>query len=390
MSGCLRLALSASGDWSAEFVPADPLRLVLGISGDFVNIELREDRRFWLDDAELRSGRVVRAANGNRYTLALGADGMWRAVFVPPDPQPVALGQSGRTVLVTMLEQGTFELDGSPLWSGEVHETAGGNQYRFTLGTDGLWSATFVPVPETVHLGAHGGAIRVTRQENGGWTLGGETILSGHIVRSGINMHSYRLTLVGGVWRAEPQPMPIHVALQGTGGSIVLTQVEDGTYLYEGTPVNSGDVISVGSSSYVLTQASGGAWQAVRSTVLPGTPDPGAPPTRDSLVTYVGVSPRVRLTEEDGAFTREGPILELNNQQYSVNALFTHGRDNREVTFVEEARSMITQELEDLVVLIGLAETNSSLISAAFRDRCQAFSPLIEGPVAESCRCPNS
>ena len=359
-----RLALSTSGDWSAEFVPADPLRLALGISGDFVNIERREDRRFWLDNAELRSGRVVRAANGSRYTLALGADGMWLAVFVQPDPQRVALGQSGGTVLVTMLEQGTFELDGSPLWSGAVHETAGGSQYRFTLGTDGSWSATFVPEAETVLLGAHGGAIRVTRQENGRWTLGGETIFSGHIVRSAVNRHSYRLTLVGGVWRAEPQPMPIQVTLQGTGGSIVLTQVEDGTYLYEGTPVNSGDTISVGSSSYVLTQASGGTWQAVRTTVQPGTPDPGAPLTRDSLVSYVGVSPRVRLTEEDGAFTREGPILELNDQQYSVNALFTHGRDNREVTFVEEAHSLITDDLEELEVLIGLAQTNSSLNSA--------------------------
>ena len=356
-----RLALSTSGDWSAEFVPADPLRLALGISGDFVHIERREDRRFWLDNAELRSGRVVRAANGNRYTLALGTDGMWRALFVQPDPLRVALGQSGRTVLVTMLEQGTFELDGSPLWSGEVHETAGGTQYRFTLGTDGRWSATFVPEPETVHLGAHGGAIRVTRQENGRWTLGGETILSGHIVRSAVNRHSYRLILVDGIWRAEPQPMPIQVALQGTGGSIVLTQVEDGSYLYEGTAVSSGDVISVGSSTYLLTQAASGTWRAVRTVVPPGRPDPGLPLTNDTLLTYVGVSPRVRLTEDGSASTREGSILELNGLEYSVNALFTHGRDHREVTFAEEAHALITQELEDIEVLIGLAESAPGL-----------------------------
>ena len=71
------------------------------------------------------------------------------------------------------------------------------------------------------------------------------------------------LMLVDGKWRAEPQPMPIQVALQGTGGSIVLIRVEDGSYIYQGTVVSSGDVISVGDARYRLTLLSGGAWQAV-------------------------------------------------------------------------------------------------------------------------------
>ena len=233
---------------------------------------------------------------------------------------------SGTTVLVTMLEEGTFELGGTPLRSGEVREAAGA-RYRFSLSTDGLWTATFVTEPETVRLGIHGGAIRVVRQENGQWTLGGETIRSGYVVRSAVNGHSYRLTLVGGVWRAEPQPMPIQVLLPGTGGSIVLTQVEDGSYLYEGSPVSSGDVIAIGSSNYLLTQAAGGTWRAVRTTVPPGRPDPGQPLTTDTLVTYVGVSPRVRLTSDATTSTREGSILELNGLEYSVHGLFTHGRD---------------------------------------------------------------
>ena len=357
-----RLALSASGSWSAEFLAPDPVRLSLGISGDSVSIEMRENGSFWLNDAELRSGHVVRAANGSRYTLALGTDGMWRAHFVPAEPQRVALGASGTVVQVTRLEAGTFELDGTPLWSGEVREAAGA-RYRFSLGTDGRWTATFVTEPETVHLGAHGGVIRVVRQENGQWTLGGETISSGYVVRSAANGHRYRLTLVDGVWRAEPQPMTIQVVLQGTGGSIVLTQVEDGSYLYAGAQVSSGEVISVGSSNYLLTQTAGGAWHAVRTTVPTGRPDPGEPLTTDTLVTYVGVSPRVRLTSDDTTSTREGPILELNDLEYSVHGLFTHGQSSREVTFAEEVRALITQELEDLEVLIGLAETAPSLIS---------------------------
>jgi len=355
-----RLALSASGSWSAEFLAPDPVRLPLGISGDSVNIEMRENGSFWLDDAELRSGHVVRADNGNRYTLALGTDGMWRAHFVPSEPQRVALGTSGTTVQVTRLEGGTFQLDGNPLWSGEVREAAGA-RYRFSLGTDGRWTATFVTEPETVHLGAHGGVIRVIRQENGQWTLGDEAIRSGHVVRSTVNGHRYRLTLVDGAWRAEPQPMPIQVVLPGTGGSIVLTQVEDGSYLYEGASVSSGEVISVGGSSYLLTQVAGGTWRAVRTTVPPGRPDPGEPLTSDALVSYVGVTPRVRLTSDSSTSTRDGSILEVNGLEYSVHGLFTHGRADREVTFVEEAHALITNELEDLEVLIGLAESAPSL-----------------------------
>lgn len=361
-----RLALSASGSWSAEFLAPDPVRLPLGISGDSVSIEMRESGSFWLNDAELRSGHVVRAANGNRYTLALGTDGMWRAHFVPSDPQRVALGASGTTVQVTMLEAGTFELDGTTLWSGEVREAAGA-RYRFSLGTDGRWTATFVTEPETVHLGAHGGVIRVIRQENGQWTLGDEAIRSGHVVRSTVNGHRYRLTLVDGVWRAEPQPMPIQVVLPGTGGSIVLTQVEDGSYLYEGATVSSGDVISVGGSNYLLTRLAGGTWRAVRTTVPPGRPDPGEPLTIDALVTYVGVTPRVRLTSDGSTSTREGSILEVNGLEYSVHRLFTHGRADREVTFAEEAHALITNELEDLEVLIGLAESAPALTSTIER-----------------------
>ena len=55
--------------WSAEFVAPDPLPVFLGTSGTSVDIEIREDRSFWLAGSELRSGREVLAQNGNRYTL---------------------------------------------------------------------------------------------------------------------------------------------------------------------------------------------------------------------------------------------------------------------------------------------------------------------------------
>ena len=354
------LTLDASGSWSAAFLAPDPRRIVLGASGDSVFIEMREDRNYWLDDTPLSSGRVVQAANGNRYTLTFGIDGMWRAVFVQPAPQRVALGSSGRTVLVDMLENGTYQIDGGQLWAGEVR-MIGEFTYRFSLGSDGRWTATYVADPVTVPLGAHGGTISLIRQETGGWALGGEIIRSGHLVL-GSNGHSYRLTLANGMWRAEPQPMTIQVALRGTGGSIVLTNVEDGSYLYEGTPVSSGDVISVGQTNYRLTQLADGSWRAALTSAIP-IPPPDEPLTRDSLATYVGVSPRVQLTDDGTTATRVGSILELNGLEYSVNALFTHGQHDREITFAEEARALITGELGDLEALIALAETASGLDS---------------------------
>ena len=354
------LTLDASGSWSAAFIAPDPRRIALGSSGDSVSIELREDRNYWLDDTPLVSGRVVEAANGNHYTLTFGTDGMWRAVFVQPAPQRVALGSSGRTVLVDMLENGTYQLEGGQLWAGEVREI-GDFRYRFTVGSDGRWTATYLADPVTVSLGAHGGTIRLVLQENGRWALGGEIIRTGHLVL-GSNGHSYRLTLVDGTWRADPQPMSIQVALSGTGGSIVLTNLEDGSYLYEGTPVNSGDVIAVGDTNYRLTLLADGSWRAALTSALP-IPTPGEPLTRDSLATYVGVSPRVRLTDDGDTGTREGTILELNDVEYSVNALFTHRQHDREITFAEEARGLIANELTAIEALVLIADSTNELDS---------------------------
>ena len=367
------LSLGESGAWSAEFLAPDPLRIALGSSGDSVNIERREDRNFWLGGSPLLSGREVRSANGNRYTLALGTDGIWLAIFVQPDPQRVALGSSGRTVLVSRLENGTFELDGMPLWSGAVRETAGGASYRFSIGVDNRWSAMFVADPDTVRLGSHGGTIRVVLQENGSWTLGGRIIFSGHTVR-GQNGHDYTLVLVGRTWQAVPHPVTIQVPLQGTGGSIFLTRVEDGSVSYEGREVSIGDSITVGGLTYFLRQTPDGGWQATLTPVRPPPPPLGEPPISDSLATYVGVSPRVRLTEHNRSGSRAGSVLELNGLEYSVHSLFSNGTEFREMTFTQEARGLIAHELADIQTLIDLVSSSSGINSEIERrwDRISA------------------
>jgi len=166
------LTLDASGSWSAAFLAPDPRRIVLGASGDSVFIEMREDRNYWLDDSPLSSGRVVQAANGSRYTLTIGADGMWRAVFVQPAPQRVALGSSGRSVLVDMLENGTYQIDGGQLWAGEVREI-GGSRYRFERGSDGV--SRPASLAWDYSAGTHWG---YTAQ----WLLIGAAVVGGYVV----------------------------------------------------------------------------------------------------------------------------------------------------------------------------------------------------------------
>ena len=215
--------------------------------------------------------------------------------------------------------------------------------------------------------------------------LGEQTILSGHEVQ-GDNEHTYVLRLVDGAWQGEPRPTSIQVVLQGTSSSIVLAQVEDGTYLFEGTPVNSGDIVSVSGKNYRLTQGAGGRWRTTLTTAPtlppPGGGQPGEPLTTDTLASYVGVSPRVRLTESGSSASRQGSILELNGIEYSVNALFTHGRDQRETTFAEEAFAQITSELIDIEKLIGLVDSTTGLtteIERRWDDIAQHLDTLFPG-----------
>ncbi len=139
-----RLTL-ANNTWSAEFVPPAAARVQLGTSGDTVAVNAREDGSFALDGAQLQSGQVVSAANGNRYALVLGARDIWTAEFVPPAAARVQLGTSGDTVAVNAREDGSFALNGAQLQSGQVVSAANGNRYALVLGARDIWTAEFVP-----------------------------------------------------------------------------------------------------------------------------------------------------------------------------------------------------------------------------------------------------
>ena len=419
-----RFELASNGIWTASFVSSPPISVTLGTSGDSVSIQLQESGAYLLDGERLFSGRVVTAANGNRYRLTLRSDRVWVAVFAPPAPASVTLGASGIRVSVQALEDGTHELDGQALGSGDVRLTANGNRYRFVLQPGGVWTAefvapdpvivalgnsgdsaqveigesrtylldgelltsgqvrtlpnghryrfiqapsgawiaTYVPEPVEVRLGFHGGTITLTRMEDGSHQLGTTAIRSGDTV-AGSNDHQYRLIRSGDSWLAEPLPLVITVLLPGTAGSIVVSRFEDGTYFFDGTEIRSGDTVTVNRVVYVLT-LTGAQGTARRETGTPPGPGPPGPPggetTFDTLETYIGVRPRLR--DEEGRGTRAGSMLDINGRMYPLEDLFSDGFIEDDRTFVDSARGEIANLLTKIEALLRIYDGDSGSI----------------------------
>lgn len=257
-----RLVQGADGAWMAEFAPPQPQIVHLGTSGESRQVGRLEDGGYSVDGEALTAGTLITTRNGNRYALTLGTDGIWAAAYLEPDPQRLQLGTSGDApLLVYRLENGTFRLDDDPLWGGRVVEASNGNSYRLTLGPDGMWQASFIPSPVTVQLGSSGGAVSLTPNEDGTWLRGSTAFSSGDKV-TGSNGFEYLLTLGADGWIVEALPMTIEVPVSGSDAQpIALARLEDGTYLYDGSPVRSGDTVNVGGTSYTL-QFADNRWTA--------------------------------------------------------------------------------------------------------------------------------
>lgn len=257
-----RLVPGSDGTWTAEFVAPAPQLVFLGSTGEARQVSRLEDGGFTVDGRALAAGEVVTAQNGNRYTLTFGADGVWTAVYVEPDPQTLRLGSSGDPpLLVYRQENGTFRLNGEPLLGGTIVQAANGSSYRLTLGPGNLWQAAYIPEDVSVELGSFGGSVILTPGEDGTWRRGSAPFSSGDTVR-GSNGFEYRLTLGDDGWIVEPLPMTVNVPVTGSDTTIALARLEDGSYLYDNRPVASGDTVTAGESSYTLQFASG-RWTAV-------------------------------------------------------------------------------------------------------------------------------
>ncbi len=254
-----RLSLSGS-TWTAEFVPPSRTSVVLGTSGQTVVVERREDGAYFGDGEPLVSGTVRSIAGGRQYRFVLDADGMWTATFVPPPPQAVPLGTSGEAVLIHMLENRTYSLDGTPLIAGRTHTTANGLTYRFQLTDDG-WEAVFVVGTATVALGRLGGTVVIRETQPGMFTIGSDTLQSGDAIQSPTTGGTYRLTRGVAGWVAEFIPRAVSVAVPYGGSDIVLVQYEDGGYRLGEATVLDGSEIEHAGNVYALA-LSGNTWTA--------------------------------------------------------------------------------------------------------------------------------
>ena len=310
-----RLTLSG-GQWTATYVPPEPWAVALGSSGEALLVTRLEDGTYSAGDETVESGSLVTADSGNQYRLTLHRTlqgNEWRAAYVPPEPDAVALGATGGTLSVMRNEDGSFVAAGRPLASGDVRTGRNSSEYQLTL-RDGEWSATYItPDPDRVALGASGGTVNVTRNEDGSFNAGSTTFRSGETV-TGNNDSVYRLTLRGGSWRVAYVPPPAaRVNLGASGHSVEITREENGSYrLKDGqsiTSFTSGSTWEAPNGSrYVLTVSRDGEW---RSTFVPNAAE----------IVLLGASgPPIRvIRREDGRYEADGELLTAGTRREAAN-----------------------------------------------------------------------
>ena len=295
------LTLGADGMWTAAFVPATQV-VTLGTSEESVTVSSTEAGAWAVDGSAFESGATRAAANGNEYTVTLGADGMWTAAFVPMSVE-VALGDGSTSVTLLTTEAMGYTRDGADFASGDTVEggpnaaTGANNEYELTLGVDGMWTAAFVPATQVVTLGTSEESVTVSSTEAGAWAVDESAFQSGG-TRAATNGNEYTLTLgEDGMWTAAFKPMGVAVRLGGSGETVTLWTTEAMGYALDGQVVVDGSTTTTNSvgETYVLSMADGTWSGAHRPTSATVELDP------DNSVTL--------MTNEAGAWTLGGNVV---------------------------------------------------------------------------------
>ena len=122
--------------------------VTLGITGDTVTLVEAEDGSWWIGETSVTNGEIVRASNGNKYTLVLTVDGsggiIWEAVY-RVEKVNVKLGNSGYRVTLARAEDGTYWRGDTEVQSGfTTVTTPNGHRYRLSLLETGRWVAVRV------------------------------------------------------------------------------------------------------------------------------------------------------------------------------------------------------------------------------------------------------
>ena len=158
-------------EWIGDgWKPPREIRVSLGNSGNTVTILVMQDGTYWHGEDQLADGSLITAANGNTYRLRLSG-GVWSAEYVPATTQVSLLdGTEGFTAV--RAEDGTFRLNGEPLRDGSGLTHALHGTYKLVLdASSGAWRAK--PIPVGVPLAIP--AFRVETIAGTGWSgFGGD------------------------------------------------------------------------------------------------------------------------------------------------------------------------------------------------------------------------
>ena len=296
-----RISAGTSGMLQAEYVAPDPEDVALGQSDETIQLQRLESGQYTLDGQLFISGEVLALSDGRRFRFTRTIDGMWMAEFMPPPPVTVQLGTTSMTVLLTMLETGGYAVAGEAIESGEVR-TVNDRSYRFTQAAGGGWSAAFVSETVRVPLGSQGSSIQITTLETGGFNYQGSTVSSGQSIT--VNGNQYRVTYGNGRWVGEFVPETINVSVSGTDITFPIVRQENGQYTHNGQPVETGDEIEVGESTYEIS-LDNGRWSA--STVAGPILIVRAGTRGDFITLYRRAEGGYQ--DEDGRTVRDGSIV---------------------------------------------------------------------------------
>ncbi len=242
----------------------EAVEVALGESGGTVTLMTTEAGGFTLNGEAFEGGaeNPVEGEGGRMYALTL-ADGAWTAAFVPMEVT-VALGNSEESVTLTTVEAGGYTMGGEAFASGGTATSSAGAEYTLTMGEDGTWTAMFAPMTRSVPLGNSGMSVELVSNEAGMWTVGGAALKGDGTDTYMSEGRTYSLAMEDGAWTAAFVPMTQDVPLGNSGDTVTLMTVESGGWAMGDSSVADGIDVQAPSTmnDYTLSMGADGRWMA--------------------------------------------------------------------------------------------------------------------------------
>ena len=198
------LALDSSGNlfltefWAGRLRKIDAAGIITTIAGTGEQSSTG-DMGLATDAALDRPRNVAVASNGRLYVVENYAD---RIRVLSPTAErsrfSVSLGSSGDSVMVTVEQDGSLKLDGSPLVHGLEVIASNGDRFAFGQTESGEVTATYVPNTQTVELPT-GTSVTLEAGEDGAWRIGDQVATNGF--RHLEDGKEYLLEWTGAQWR---------------------------------------------------------------------------------------------------------------------------------------------------------------------------------------------